>query len=691
MRPGNAPIHYLSQNHDTWTPAALIVIDSETRTVGDGPDESEQLRCWSARLVRRRHRRRAGETQRQHGDQAADVAELIDYWATSDKSTWLFAHNVTFDLVTTRLAENLARLGWELSSRHAVSGSAPWIVLHKGFREDKPRRGTEHADSGDRRGKWQHTLTITDSFSVMPVKLELISQYAPVAKPLLPRDDAPMADWYARCDADVEILTWALLTMLDWWDDHDLGKWSVSGAASGWNTYRHKIGPKDVTIDTEETATAWEHNALYGGRRDIFRCGNLPRGRYSEADFEAAYPTIAATQLLPARRLGTLNRPMAQAIIEGRCKYGMIAEVSVSTDQPRYPLRTKGRVFYPVGTFTTVMAGPEIIAAHRRGDITAIGTGYFYSLSDHMQPWAKWVLSVQRSPEDQVPGPVRIAAKSWSRSVCGKWAQRGWSTQEFPGPPSDSWSYEDTWIAGSNVAATICGLAGKYYLSMADQPSDHEFPAVLAYIESHCRLRLNAVIDAAPPEAIIQCDTDGMMISVQALEDHLGDMLAYGDMIDSRKKRIDLALAHFSDLAAPLEMREKTSFNSAVVYGPQHVTIDGKPRFSGVPRNAWQAGDNKWAARLWPSLSWQIQHGGQDGYVRPAQEYLIVGPYAAGWVTDTGIVRPAEAELDAQGHTHLTPWPQTRWAASGDRLAATQAGWTSGLLGQPAIAGEQRG
>lgn len=684
MGRGQGHVHYLHQNHSTWTPAAVIVLDSETMTTGSGQYQTEVLRCWEATHVFRRHRREAGQVSRASGDNGDQAAAAIDAWACADKSTWLYAHNVAFDLVTTGLAARLAALGWELSSRHAVSGSAPWLILHKGRREVRETRRGPGGPQAVTRARWQHTLTICDSFSLMPVPLAKIAAYAPEAKPPLPAQDAAPEDWRARCRADVDILTWALLVLMDWWEAHDLGKWSVSGAAAGWNSYRHRIGPKDVTIDPDPAAVELEHAAVYGGRRDVFRCGGLPPGRYAELDFASAYPTIAASQLLPAKRIGPLTPKIAAAILAGKCNYGMVAQVELQTDVARWPLRARGRVFYPVGRFQTVLAGPEIAEAQALGCLAGIGQGYFYAMSDHLQPWAAWCLALQAADPADVPGPVQIAAKGWGRSVCGKWAQRGWNVEDFPGPPGDDWSYEDAWVAGTDARASVCGLAGRYYLSIADQECDHEFPAILAYIEAHCRLRLARVVESAPPGAIIQCDTDGLMVNLPALETGSRDWLPEHDGLELAASLVEQWLAAWAELAAPLAMREKSLFGRAVVYGPQHAELDGRARFSGVPASAWQSGDHRWMARLWPGLAWQIRHGSEAGYVRPVQEYLVVGPYAAGWVLDDGRVRPCEAAIDASGVSDLLDWPLTRWAAAGDRLGPTQASWARGMAGDGA-------
>lgn len=671
--------HWLRRNDTCWTPPRVIFLDSETRTEGSGQTETEILRCWAAQLVRRRDRRRPGEASWAEGESQEAAAAAVDRWASEEKTTWLYAHNVGFDLVTTRLAQQLAALGWELSSRFGLSSNAPWCVLHKGRREVPVDSSGEAASGSAVRVKWNHTLTITDSFSLLPVGLPVLDAYATRDKPPLPAQDDSLETWLARCRADVQILSDVVLAVMDWWEASECGRWAVTGPACGWAAYRHTITTGDVLISGDPAVLAAEHAACYGGRRDVFRIGSMPPGRYAEIDFTSAYPTIAGSVPLPRKVLGPLTPGIAGAILDGRCPYGMIAEVEICTDRPRWPLRARGRVFYPVGRFNTVLAGPDIQAAADRGQLARIGAGWFYSMSRHMAPWAGWVLGLVGGGDGQVPGPVRIAAKNWSRAVIGKTAQRGWRTEPYYGPPSDDWSYEEAFIAGSEARASVTGLAGDYWLSVADQDGSHEFPAILAYVESHVRQRLNDVLEAAPPGAVIQCDTDGLMADCSALgragAAYVPPRLAAQAAYSSQEAHI----AYWSALADPLVMRVKSQYREVVLYGPQHAVLDGRARLAGVPASAWQTGDGQWCARLWPGLSWQMQQGSGRGFDRPVQPYLVTGPYAQGWVLNDGAVVPAETHIDAGGCTHLLPWPATRWAQAGAQLAPIQSAWSEGL------------
>ena len=675
--PGQA--HYLRPAGATSTPAAVIVLDSETRQHREGADEVHTLRCWAADVAWRRDRKRTGTVEEAQGTDQAGAADQIDAWASSAKSCWLYAHNVAFDLIVTNLAAELVARGWELSSRFGLGTTAMWCVLHKGRRDRV--RSDRLAKDGTAAAKtdWCHTLTIADSASIWPLPLAELAAHTGTDKPPLPAEGDSPELWAARCRADVVILQKLVLALMDWWDRTDQGKWSVTGAALGWQTYRRTLDPRQVVIDHDPALIEWERQAVYGGRRDVFRVGNLPPGKYGELDYEAAYPTIAANCPLPAKVACRLTPDHCAAALRGQHLKWMIAEVTVTTAVPRWPVRALGRVFYPVGTFRTTLAGPDLEAAWEAGALEAVHGGYLYVMTRHLAPWARRCLGWVKDKDGAVPGPVKAAAKLWSRAVIGKFGQKGWRTDPWQGPPDDAWSVEQISDGYTHARGVVTGLGGRYYLSWADQRGDHERPAVLAFVESHVRVRLGALIAGDYGEAIVQCDTDGAMVSHTRLR-----QLAAAQGLRWRKGRrvpysTDHVIAQWCEASWPLTIRDKLLFTRVEVIGPQHVILDGTPRMAGVPRGAWPVGDGKWAARLWPGMVWQTAHGPPDAYVRPVQPYLVVGPYAAGWVLADGAVRPAEAAVDAGGSTYLLPWEKTRWAQAGDRLGAAQAPWAEGM------------
>lgn len=667
----------------TYTPAAVIFVDSETNEDQREALEVHTLKLWEAQLVRRRDKRRPGEHLTETGQTAECLASKIDSWASYADSTWLYCHNLTFDLTVTRLATFLGPLGWVLSSKFATGGDSMWCVFHKGPKEVEVSEIRHGRRVTRQRVKWAHTLTLADSASLFPGPLAQLGPHVGVLKP--PNDESDGSDqwWAARCHADTDILRLAVLQLMDWWDENDLGHWTVTGAGNAWQTYKRTLTPRQVVIDHDPAILELERQAVYGGRRDVFRVGDFPPGRYAEVDFEAAYPSIAASFPLPAKAACKVMDSHRRDALRGRVPAGMLAEVTINATVPRWPVRIAGRVFYPVGRFRTVLAAPDIQAAADAHCLEAVHDGWLYTLTNHLRDWARQVLTWTRDKTGKIGGAVRIWAKLASRAVIGKFAQRGWTTTPYVGPPCEGWSVELVSDFYSGARGVITGVNGDFWISWADQRGEHERPAVLAFVEAHTRRRIGQVVTGPYAAAIPQCDTDGFMISHTRLEQlaaRLPSRWVNGRQIPAGTPEV---IAEWNEQCWPLVLREKTQFHRAVVYGPQHVILDGKARFAGVPKGAWRTGETTWLARLWPGMTWQTQHGIADGYARPLQPYKVTGPYAAGWALADGSVRAAETDIDADGTTGLLHWKHTRWAAAGDVLGPNQAAWADGLWEKP--------
>ncbi len=687
------PVHYLSSNDTTWTPPAVLTLDTETQIIQDLP-EVQALRCWHVRADYRLGKQRlTGEHAEGHGTTAADLTQRVSRWASRWAETWVYAHNLNFDLTVTRLPLLLAGHGWQTTDM-ALDGARPWMILNRG-----PKK-----------------MVITDSYAIWPMPLEELAQATGISKPPLPAGDDPAA-WAARCAADTLILHTALLTVMDWHDEHDLGRWALTGASTGWNTMRHlqlartgkrarkareKLGlpgvdpvSQPVVIDPDPDGRAHDRSAIYGGRRETWRWGRLPAGTYHELDFERAYQTIMAHLPLPRKRGRWFDElPLDSRLIDDPAgQWGIIAECDLETDVPRWPCRVtvttrelppgnsgdplsaatevKTRVFYPVGTFRTILAGPDIAEARRLGCLRRVGHGQVHQLGTAARPWARWSMTAQDDPA--TPAVVRLALKHQGRAVAGKWAGRTWTKEIIGLSTTYGWAYEDVFIHATQVRGAIVDLAGTKFLSVPGADSDNAYPAVLAWIESYVRVMLGRAIAELGEHRVVQCDTDGMIVNTTALTQDPGTVREPAAPHASPGGTLSGTLTAVSQLTAPLRLRAKTAYRRVEITGPQHLVLDGHRRWSGIPASATRQPDGTYQATVWPKLAWQLEHGDHRGYTRTTQTYKLATSYAPGWLLADGTVAPPQTRIAEDGSTELLPWDQTLYAAYGVTPASHQA------------------
>lgn len=643
------PVHYLRANHTDWTPPVLMALDTETKPLA-GERDVQGLRCWSASVVDRPDGTTAWDTRKDgQGTDVRSLAQWIDGASRGRPTIWCYAHNLAFDLSVTRLPMALGELGWSVSD-FAVDGRAPWMRL----------------------GKGRSRLTLSDSWSWIPRALEAIAVEVGITKPALPDDADSLDDWMTRCAADTSILLTAMSQLMDWWARTERGRWTVTGAASGWNAFRHTPTPLKVLVDPDPDGVAFDRTAIYGGKRYVNRVGKLAPGSYLEVDFARAYTTVARDLPLPSARCNPFpSLALDDPRIESD-RWGIIAEVEIDTRVPRFPKRDAGRIWYPVGHFRTTLASPEIAEARRLGCLVSIGPGRTYKLAPHMSPWARWCLDIVDGRDETAPSVARLVAKQWGRSVIGKWAQRQFTRVELGPAPTLGWGYEDAWNAGAHCRASLVDIGGQRYMCYPDGDGDNAFPAILAFVESHVRARLNRAIDAIGSTSFVQCDTDGILLGASDL---INRIRRDETRIAAREHGNDLVTAileKISELTAPLDLRLKSTYKRVEVIGPQHVKLDSTRRFSGIPGKATELADGKLGAFTWPKLAYQMAHGDPRGYVREYQRYSVPRNLASGWVTTDGRVLPVEYATDASGAAVALPWDASRWPDGGWTLAASQ-------------------
>jgi hypothetical protein len=622
------PIHNLRPNESDWTPPVIACFDTETRWHDGDKGEVHQLRNWAARLDVRRDRRKTITTHdTQEGANAADLAYILSDWGRKHPTLWVYAHNLAFDLTVSAVTTKLADLGYSVTE-FAIDSPSPFVKMSRG----------------------RSRITFADSHSWFPVGLDQVAAKMGASKVELPRNDSDEEWWAERCRVDVDILSDAMLAIMGWWDAQRLGHWSVTGSASGWNVMRHKSDVHRVTINPSPEGIESDRSAIYGGMRGLGRAGTLPGGNYAEIDFTAAYPTIAANLPLPAERMAQFaNLPVDHRWVDSD-RHGVIARVRISSSVPRWPVRIGKRVWYPTGEFWTTLAAPDIQEARRLGCLEEIGPGWVHRLAGVMRPWADWCLAAARGDDPSMPPVIGIWAKHCGRAVIGKWAQRKFETIELGPSPLRGWHAEEGWNHTAGVRAVIVDFDGRRWQASASGDGENCYPAVLAWVESHVRVRLNRMLEAMPIDAAIAWDTDGMII----------DRGASGD--------IDGVGAD----TWPLTPRVKKTYTRVETIGPQHMILDGQRRFSGVPASAKPDGNGGLTATTWPKMAWQMGNSAEGSYTRPTQTYHIASTYTPGWVLDSGHVVPIEAAIGPDGASRIVPWESGIWAAQGFRLRAEQ-------------------
>ena len=645
MSTRSVPVHYLRGNAAERVPRRLVVFDTESRSTFSGDHEYHTLRLW---CLRRFHRKRQGdpwiEDLAQAGKSREGLANVIEGFARTTAATWVYAHNLSFDLTISGLIDVLTGRGWKIT-QHALTSEQPWLRLARGKKR----------------------LTIADSGSLFRCSVEELGRSLGMGKPQLPTDDDGYLTWLARCMADVAIVVKGLQQAMAWWYANNLGNWTVTGPGLGWNAYRHLWPPASVVIDPEPAARALERTAIAGGFRWQGVHGEMVRRPVADVDLVHAHLSVAQGYPLPRRRLAHFTSLRTDDPMLCTERQGTLARALVRVGEPRYPCRIGGELWYPTGMFWTVLAGPELVDAQGRGALVRIGEGYRYLLDRTMLGWANWVAGMLDCPELAPPPAAYRMVKAWSRSVPGRWAVRA----------SELWDSTPTPLGGTEITlgrlhpsgerlATV-QAGGKVDRYILDVEGDNSFPAVLAWIQAWTRVHLLRLLETYGG-CFLAANTDGAILDLEAVRRLEWD--TWGPDLENGQPYGEIAGSLPENLSAftlPLTVALKRQSPWIKVLGPAHVVMEDERRLSGIPRRAVETEPGVFGFETWPGLRTQYARGAPDAYVQGARRVNLNHMAPQGWLLTNGTVTPlvvyTGSEGELTGHVPDDYGPESRGLA----------------------------
>jgi hypothetical protein len=196
--------------------------------------------------------------------------------------------------------------------------------------------------------KMDFRVTFLDTFNFYKTSLEKLFPEEKVTIDFKEYDYSNLSLLKKRCKIDV-LLTARLV--------HDLK--GISASDMSFKVFR----TKKVYIQKIETPLAKE--SYYGGRVECY-INNLRVENVKYYDFNSLYPSVMKGNLYPVKYIQSLDNPSVETVKELiRRKFFLFAQVEVEVPEnvriPPFPYRGRdGKLYFPVGKFTTFLASPEI-------------------------------------------------------------------------------------------------------------------------------------------------------------------------------------------------------------------------------------------------------------------------------------------------------------------------------------------
>lgn len=344
---------------------------------------------------------------------------------------------------------------------------------------------------------------------------------------------------------------------------YGLGGWGVTPGAMAYRSWRSKHLMETLYVHKDRIATQLERDAGCGGRIYVRDRGCAVADCYA-ADCRSMYPFLCAHAEYPIGLARVhADRSDASRAVRERPLH-CCARVCVRTDLARYPRRIGARTEYPVGSFSTVLAGPELECAIKEGEITDVQEVAEYRLGSPVSGYARAAYAMREAAEQRGASYAAALAKRLAVALPGKLFQRETRWEECIGDYNDPHWGEWYALGADGTEMLYRARAGVVSRRRHVGLAACAIPQIPVWIWSLGRVWLWERMVSAGLGDVLYTDTDGLIVTARG----------YGRLTDAGRIRAN----------EWGQLRYAGGPQIAEIRGPKSLTFGNKIIQSGAPR-----------------------------------------------------------------------------------------------------------
>lgn len=524
--------------------------------------DTEPVVCRSSGDDRRRtHRLGVGVADCCYlsGGSLVDCERLVftrqfTFWAWLDevrdrhKATWVFAHNLGYDLTL---------LGfWDMLT--AGSDTLVTAVL-----EDPPtiltiRRQGKLLKFVDVLNYWR--LSVTDLACGLSSPHDEERSYRDLHHP-----DAD------HCCYHVEVIKRCILNLIATVRETSLCSLRTTAASLSWGAFVKCFLGTKLRPHGNAYAKLLERKAYFGGRVGARSIGFVPEP-VTILDANSLYPSVMLSEQYPTD-LFTYTEMISTGDLRRALEdFCCVAHVDLCNGHPMFPRQSVAGVSYSDRAGTFYLAGPELVAAYRAASVKRVYAAALYHRSDLFSGFVTHFYRLKTAAAREGNKPLLMLWKMFLNCLHGKFAQRGrkWVRDRSIVAP---FQYGYWWhhVIGQGKPIRCRVIAGVVERRADGPEPTAAFPAVAATCTAAARCVLANYLDLAGSSNALYWDTDSV------------HTLAAG--------RARLAAAGYLDSYAIGKLKEVCSGADAYYWGHQHYRVGNHFVCSAIKPTALQVAD----------------------------------------------------------------------------------------------------
>lgn len=482
--------HLLRKTKRSEMPSQLIFVDCEThsRPVDDVTVEARLWFGWAC-YVRRHHGTSWSKPQWFRFESVETYWSWVSSLNRDNSRLYIYSHNQSFDFTVLQGFSQLPKYGYQLKT--AVIEGPPTIITYK---------------------RDMASLVFLDTLNYFRMPLKQLGSEIKMPKLRMPTETSSRARWDAYCRRDVKVMLRAMLQYIIFLQSNDLGGYKPTLASQALSTYRHRFMQAEIYMDDHPSALALARGAYHGGRVECAHIGKLAGPLY-QLDINSQYPFVMRNNTMPTRLLNyTVNATVLELAGWVKDKH-CVAEVTIKTDSPAYPVYVDHKLLFPIGTFRAYLTTPEIIRALARNEVMQVHQVALYRPDNIFSDFVDFFYDARIKFKMLGEEAFYFMAKILLNSLYGKFGQSGQVYKEIETVASldiKRWIEID---ADAGEVHQYRQFGGIVQERSREGEARESHPAIAAHVTAYARLYLWSLIEHAGVNNVFYYDTDSLLVN----------------------------------------------------------------------------------------------------------------------------------------------------------------------------------
>lgn len=302
-------------------------------------------------------------------------------------------------------------------------------------------------------------------------------------------------------------------TLIQWVKDNELGTFRYTASSQAYGAYRHRFMEKQIYVHDNEAIQELERRSYYGGRSEAFRLGSFGNDVF-QLDVSGLFPSVMRSWECPYRLLRSEQREELIELEPAIDWSASCANVEIVTDKPLYPFRSDTNVIFPIGRFRTTLCGNELYTAHKRGDISKVGTWAEYKLAPLFNMWVDTLWAMRQNYRTQGNLLYEQFTKRIMNSLYGKFAQL---TPAWINLPNDfsmlPWTTEQRHEFTTGEWTKYRSIGWQVQKNVGRKVRPQSFYAISAFVTAAARSRMDFLRHIAGRDNVYYQGVDSLIVS----------------------------------------------------------------------------------------------------------------------------------------------------------------------------------